>query len=417
MRCKHFFFKTFVCVMALFILMSAVSAGVVFADEVADTENLTTDDGFEYSVADGEVTIVAYNGNYTDLVIPEEIDGMPVTTIGNVAFYIRTFDGVNYDKTPYKSVFVPKTVTSMPRMPFSSFDFLEKITVDEDNPVYDSRSGCNAIIETATNTLIAGCKNTIIPDGIEVIDYGAFSYCIGLESINLPDSIEYIGEYAFYECAELKAAKIREGVEVIATAAFYGCSSIKEIVVPESILEIWEYAFYECDSLEKLTFKGWVNTDEVPLVNGELKELAFHGYLSVLGNSFNECVIDTIILPKSLESIGENSFPNIGSVKNVKYEGSKKDWEKIEIGRYNNGLQKAKFTYNYNAENKADDSVVENGERTRGGGVDDGTVLIIIGAFVALIVIVVIVAVATSKKKARKTAQNDGTIPKEVNKD
>ena len=75
--------------------------------------------------------------------------------------------------------------------------------VDDDNSVYDSRDNCNAIIKTDTNTLMFGCKNTIIPDSVTSIDDRAFAGCTGLTNITIPDSVTSIGYYAFRVCSNL----------------------------------------------------------------------------------------------------------------------------------------------------------------------------------------------------------------------
>ena len=86
---------------------------------------------------------------------------------------------------------------------FGQCDNLESIIVDQNNTVYDSRDNCNAIVETSTNTLIAGCKDTIIPDSVTSIGTMAFSECYKLSSIIIPNNITSIGYSAFDQCSEL----------------------------------------------------------------------------------------------------------------------------------------------------------------------------------------------------------------------
>ena len=80
---------------------------------------------------------------------------------------------------------------------------LSSIEVSEDNNVYDSRNGCNAIIRTKDNTLISGYRNTRIPNSVTSIGNHAFSYCSGLSSLTLPNSVTSIGAYAFSGCSGL----------------------------------------------------------------------------------------------------------------------------------------------------------------------------------------------------------------------
>ena len=95
---------------------------------------------------------------------------------------------------------IPNSVTSIENSAFAVCPNLTSIVVEKENTVYDSRNNCNAIIETATNTLIAGCQNTIIPGNITGIGDYAFYGCTGLTSITIPDSVTSIGEYAFCGC-------------------------------------------------------------------------------------------------------------------------------------------------------------------------------------------------------------------------
>ena len=80
---------------------------------------------------------------------------------------------------------------------------MESIAVDNGNSTYDSRNNCNAIIETATNTLITGCKNTVIPNSVTSIGGYAFYYCSDLTSVTIPNSVTSIGNYAFSGCSGL----------------------------------------------------------------------------------------------------------------------------------------------------------------------------------------------------------------------
>ncbi|MGM9861665.1 MAG: leucine-rich repeat domain-containing protein, partial [Muribaculaceae bacterium] len=99
-----------------------------------------------------------------------------------------------------------------------------------ENTIYDSRDGCNAIIETATNTLISGCMNTTIPASVTSIGVGAFLYCCNLTSVTIPNSVTTIGE-----------------------VAFYGCSGLTSVTIPNSVTKIGKYAFGECSNLASVT--------------------------------------------------------------------------------------------------------------------------------------------------------------------
>ena len=111
---------------------------------------------------------------------------------------------------------------------FNSYK-IESITVEDGHPIYDSRENCNAVIETETNTLIAGCKNTIIPSSVTAIGDDAFTLCKGLTSITIPHGVTDIGVRAFSFCGYLETVIIPNSVKKINFAAFLNCQSLRII--------------------------------------------------------------------------------------------------------------------------------------------------------------------------------------------
>ena len=114
---------------------------------------------------------------------------------------------------------------------FDSCGFVESIKVDKANHVYDSRNNCNAIIESATNTLIRGCRSTIIPDCIKSIGANAFSHVFDLKEITIPEGVEFIGQNAFDGCDSLESIVIPATVKVIDLCAFNYCPSLKSVTI------------------------------------------------------------------------------------------------------------------------------------------------------------------------------------------
>ena len=178
------------------------------------------------------------------------------------------------------SINIPKSVTSMGNLLFKGCTSLTSITVDSDNPKYDSRDNCNAIIETATNKLMEGSVNTIIPstvtaiagyafterelttfvipDNVTDIGSSAFSSCSMLTSITLPNAITDIKFNTFSNCKSLTSIDIPNTVTSIGSAAFSYCDGLTSVVIPNSVTEIISSAFYLCKNLTTVTIPGSV---------------------------------------------------------------------------------------------------------------------------------------------------------------
>ncbi|MDE5788595.1 MAG: leucine-rich repeat domain-containing protein, partial [Bacteroidaceae bacterium] len=127
---------------------------------------------------------------------------------------------------------------------------LGRIVVNADNPVYDSRNNCNAIIETASNKLITGCMNTVVPNTVTSIGNAAFYRCEGLTSIKVPNSVTEIGEDAFERCISLNCVNIGNSVKTIGESAFYKCSSLTSISLDCGVETIDSWAFEDCIALK-----------------------------------------------------------------------------------------------------------------------------------------------------------------------
>ena len=303
-------------------------------------------------------TVATYSGSVS---IPEYVDygsTYRVTGIGEDAFYnsyITSVDIPNsvesigdnafYNCRYLNSITIPYSVTSIGFWAFSYCEDLTYIRVEEGNSVYDSREDCNAIIETASNTLVVGCQTTEIPNSVQTIGDNAFHGCPGLTSITIPSSIESIGWSAFDSCNNLAAVYISD-LSAWVSISFDGYSSnplysahhlfidgveVKDLVIPDYIKSIGNYAFYGCTGLTSVTIPNSVTS---------IGESSF-GYCSCLanivveeGNNFYDsrencnAIIrtadNTLIagcqnssIPNSIQSIGDYAFYDCASLTSI----------------------------------------------------------------------------------------------------
>lgn len=187
------------------------------------------------------------NGKYKgDVIIPST-----VMYKGKEYTVIEISENAFQDCTTLTSITIPATVKKLYGSSFINCAGLQKITVDPENTVYDSRSNSNAIFHTATNKLSVGCVNTVIPEGTTRIGDDAFWGRWGLEHIDIPNTVKEIGMHAFAFCF-LKEITLPEGVEKIETEAFWS-TDLTSVTLPASLKTLEDGVFMECTQLTKVT--------------------------------------------------------------------------------------------------------------------------------------------------------------------
>ena len=220
-----------------------------------------------------------------------------------------------------KSVTIPNSVSSIGIGTFEGCIDLNSIVVESGNKVYDSRDNCNAIIESANNTLIQGCINTIIPNSITSIGNYAFSECSGLTSVTIPNSVTNIGDRAFSGCDELISVTIPNSVTNVGDFAFASCSSLTSVTIPDSVSSIGRYAFRDCSGLTDVKISNSViNISEGTFQNcSVLTFVDIPNCVTNIGDrAFYECSgLLSVNIPNSVINIGKNAFYKCSGLKSV----------------------------------------------------------------------------------------------------
>jgi hypothetical protein len=178
-----------------------------------------------------------------------------VTTVEKEAFYCC--DSIN-------SLHIGASLEEIGEDAFLTYPWknLTAITVSNSNPNYDSRDNCNAMIETATNTLYKGCCNTVIPETVTAIGERAFISCGITGSFKIPDAVLLIGKEAFFGCYRMSHINLSEDNNLadIGMWAFRDCEDLKEVPYLRSINSIAFGAFQGCYSMPGIHFGPQLGT-------------------------------------------------------------------------------------------------------------------------------------------------------------
>lgn len=235
---------------------------------------------------------------------------------------------------------------------FTGCKMLKSIVVDEKNRIYDSRNNCNAIVMKSTNTLMAGCSSTTIPDGVEIICSNAFGKGAVPASIVIPNSVKTILSDAFKGGEELMTFEIPASVESIGDGAFEGtgwlksqpdgllykngwllgykgarpkgkleiqagtkhisgnafdnCKEIEEVKLPDGLTEIPSATFFYCEGLKKVN---------IPQSVTEIGTMAFAGCSN----------LKSIEIPEGVTTLGDLAFRSCTNLKSVNIPASMKE--------------------------------------------------------------------------------------------
>lgn len=228
-----------------------------------------------YEVIDDHIEISHWRRNKEKIIIPFEIDGLPVKSIAGKAFE---------QEYNLRKIVIPDGITNIGELAFYACTNLTDIT---------------------------------IPNSVTSLGYSTFSGCTKLEYATLSNQLTSIETYTFYNCTSLKSIKIPEGVTSIDSSVFYGCESLKSVILPNTLKSIGYDSFVGCISLTDVYFNGteeqW-NSIEIKSGNLPLANATIHyNYTPIKGDvnidgSLN--IADVVLLQKWLLAVPDTKLPD-----------------------------------------------------------------------------------------------------------
>jgi len=285
----------------------------------------------------------------TSIVIPEKVNGKPVTVVtGNAFLNCSSITSITFPSTIQRIDFPYHAY------PFSGCTSLTTFTFRGSIPIFayqTMRTLESIVLEDITvipDEIFSDCPSltsVMIPDSVTEIGARAFSGCSALNGVVIPDSVTEIGAKAFYGCSALKGVVIPDSVTEIGAKAFYGCTALNGVVIPDSVESIGEGAFENCFSLSDLTIGKSVKSigssafagchslksielpDTVTSIDGvfagctSFTELDFSKYenLTNMGAFYGCTSLEHIILPPNVTSV---YFEECTALKSITFTGN-----------------------------------------------------------------------------------------------
>ena len=281
------------------------------SDNTALTDALQFDkdvtyQGEGFSLANGVVTSTVpalpseFRCEYNDYVF--EVVFVDVTEIGAHACGGQNDMEADWSLTNITSVTIPDGVTSIGYNAFDGCSSLTSVTIPDS---VTSFGGCAFSCCTSLTSVA-------IPKGVTSIEDGMFLDCSSLTSVTIPDSVTSIGGHAFYGCSSLMSVTIPDSVTSIGFCAFSGCSGLTSVTIGNSVTNFGDYAFSDCSGLKSVHINSLDAWCGIYFGYGDSNPLTFAHNLYIDG-----ILVQELIIPDSLTSIGDNAFVGCNSLTSV----------------------------------------------------------------------------------------------------
>ena len=253
--------------------------------------------------------------------------------------------------TALASVSIPGSVTEIDDYAFQGCTSLTSVSIPDsvteigENAFRDCTSLASVSIPSSVTEIgslaFYGCTalaSVTIPEGVTEIGDGAFYRCTALASVTIPDSVTEIGGSAFFCCKSLISVSIPEGVSKIAGArygTFESCTSLASVSIPNSVTEIGERAFSGCTSLTSVAIPDSVTAiGEMAFGCTSLASVSIpEGVTEIDKSAFTSTELASVTIPASVTYIGEEAFEDCTSLKEIRYAGTKDQWDDVEKGK------------------------------------------------------------------------------------
>lgn len=251
---------------------------------------------------DGTGLLYRYNGSDEIVVIPESVNGLRITSIGDFAFY---------NNETLKAVRLADSIETAGMLVFDNNTNLQVA-------VFGS-----GMRETGSNTFYEceALQQVVLNDGLEVIENSCFYGCTSLETIHIPNSVKEIVFLAFSGCTSLKEIILPEGIEYVSGSLFENCSSLASVYIPDSVTSISHLAFTGCSSLETVFIPGNVTSIGEGAFDGctSLKEICIpEGVQGIPEYTFRACEsLQSVEISSTVFRIDDGAFQNCKSLTSI----------------------------------------------------------------------------------------------------